>query len=48
VDPRKRQLETYDLVDDVWRQSGSWSGAEVVRAAPFDAVALPLDDLWAD
>jgi Uma2 family endonuclease len=46
VDPRKRQLETYDLVDGIWRESGRFSDADVVRAAPFDAVALPLDDLW--
>ncbi len=47
VDPRKRSLETYDLVDGGWQQSGRYSGRDAVRAVPFDAVTLPLDDLWA-
>jgi Uma2 family endonuclease len=48
VDLRKRQLETYDLVDGAWQESGRYSGAEVVRATPFAVVALALNDLWAD
>jgi len=47
VDPRKRILETYDLVGGAWEESGRYSGQDSVRAAPFDAVALALDDLWA-
>ena len=47
VDPRKRSLETYDLVDGAWQQSGRYSGDDAVRAVPFDAVTLALDDLWA-
>ena len=47
VDPGKRTLETYDLVDGAWQQSGGYSGRDAVRAGPFDAVSLALDDLWA-
>ncbi len=47
VDPRKRTLETYDLVDGAWRESGYYSGRDAVCAAPFAAVSLALDDLWA-
>jgi len=43
VDPGKRTLETYDLVDGAWQESGR----DGVRAGPFDAVSLTLDDLWA-
>jgi len=47
VDPRKRTLETYDLIDGTWRESGRYSGQDRVRAIPFDAVTLGLGDLWA-
>jgi len=47
VDPRKRSLETYDLVDGTWQQRGRYSDQDAVRAAPFDAVTLALGDLWA-
>jgi hypothetical protein len=33
-------------VDGHWRFSDAYSGDETVRAAPFDAVALPLAVLW--
>jgi hypothetical protein len=46
VDPGKRTLEAYDLVDGAWQESGRSSDGDAVRAAPFDAVSLALDDLW--
>jgi len=46
VDPRKRTLETYRLVDGIWQESGRYRDQDAVRAAPFDAVTLALDDLW--
>ena len=29
-----------------WCPSGRWSDDEVVRVAPFDALPLPLTQLW--
>ncbi len=47
LDPRKRTLETYALGDGVWRETGRFADRDQVRAAPFDAVVIALDDLWA-
>ncbi|MEA3643896.1 MAG: Uma2 family endonuclease [Lamprobacter sp.] len=46
LDPRKRLLETYALHDGAWRETGRFGGDDRVRAAPFEAVTIALDDLW--
>ena len=46
LDPHARTLETYDLVDSAWRETGRYSDDQPVCAAPFDAVTLALGDLW--
>jgi Uma2 family endonuclease len=46
VDPRQQLLEAFTLLDDHWLLSGAWAGAEVISAPPFDAISLPLADLW--
>jgi Uma2 family endonuclease len=47
VDPRDRTLEAYALVAGVWRELGRFAGGGQVSVAPFDAVAIRLEDLWA-
>ncbi|NCC35988.1 MAG: Uma2 family endonuclease [Chloroflexia bacterium] len=47
VDPRAHTLEAYALNGDAWRQIGQFAGAARVSVAPFDAVTISLDDLWA-
>jgi Uma2 family endonuclease len=46
VDPVKRTLEAYSLVDGDWREIGRFSGSGRVSVAPFDAIAIDLGDLW--
>ncbi|WP_295414098.1 hypothetical protein [uncultured Thiodictyon sp.] len=35
------------LEGDAWREIGRFAGAAPVSAAPFEAVTIRLDDLWA-
>ncbi len=46
VDPRARTLEVYRLVDGRWLEVDTFEGDQVVRAEPFDAIALDLSLLW--
>jgi Uma2 family endonuclease len=48
VKPTDRTLEVFRLRDGAWTIVGVWEGAAVVRAEPFDAVALDLAPLWGD
>ena len=48
LDPDARMLETFIHRDGAWRLDGAFKDADEVRAAPFDAVSLPLDRLWPD
>ena len=48
VKPTDRTLEVFRLRDGAWTIVGVWEGAAVVRAEPFDAVALELAPLWGD
>jgi Uma2 family endonuclease len=47
VDPDARTLEAFALDGGAWRLAAALGGAEEARVAPFDAVAFPLDALWA-
>ena len=47
VDPRAHTLEAYALEGGTWRELGRFAGAARVSVAPFDAVTINLDDLWA-
>jgi Uma2 family endonuclease len=47
LDPAKRTLETYALRDGAWCGTGRFADDDQVRALPFDAVTIALDDLWA-
>ena len=40
-------LEAYALEDDAWREIGRFAGGALVSIAPFEAVSIRLDDLWA-
>jgi Uma2 family endonuclease len=46
VDPVGRTLESFHRQDGRWVELGSWSGNDLVRAAPFDAIELELRALW--
>lgn len=47
VDPRVHTLEAYALEAGVWREIGRFAGGSRVSVAPFEAVTICLDDLWA-
>jgi Uma2 family endonuclease len=47
VDPFARILETYALADGQWTVTGLYQDQDEVSAAPFEAVTIALNDLWA-
>ena len=47
LDPRARTLEAYALDAGAWREIGRFAGSDQVRVAPFDAITIDLNDLWA-
>ena len=47
IDPRAHTLEAYALEGGAWRELGRFAGAALVSVAPFEAVTIRLDDLWA-
>jgi len=46
VDPAARTLEAYELSAGRWTPLGAHERDEVVRAAPFGDIEIPLADLW--
>jgi Uma2 family endonuclease len=47
IDPIAQTLEVYTLgADGTWGEPVSHGGADVVRAAPFEALGLDLSVLW--
>lgn len=48
VDPLARVLEVFALDGGHWTLLGSHGDAEVVRAAPFDAIEIDLSAWWAE
>ena len=47
VDPLARTLETFALDNGLWTVTGLYADEDEVRAAPFEAMVLNLEDLWA-
>jgi Uma2 family endonuclease len=47
LDPVAHTLEAYALEGSAWREIGRFAGAAPVSVAPFEAVTIRLDDLWA-
>ena len=47
VDPVAQTLEAYALEGGASREIGRYAGAALVSVAPFAAVTINLDDLWA-
>jgi len=47
VDPEARTLEILRLEHGHWTIVATYSGADVIRAEPFDAIAVDLATLWA-
>ncbi|MEM8572749.1 MAG: Uma2 family endonuclease [Pseudomonadota bacterium] len=48
VDPSARALEVFEATDAGWRLVSARKDDEQVAEVPFDAVAFPLDTLWAE
>jgi Uma2 family endonuclease len=47
IDPIAKTLEVYTLsAKGRWGEAVTFSGADVVRAAPFEAIGLDLAALW--
>jgi Uma2 family endonuclease len=47
VDPLAHTLEAYALESGAWVEIGRFAGAATVAVAPFAAVTINLEDLWA-
>lgn len=47
LDPLAHTLEAYALEGGAWREIGRFAGGALVSVAPFEAVAINLEDLWA-
>jgi Uma2 family endonuclease len=47
VDPLGRTLEAFELRDKLWALIATHQDEALVRVPPFDAIELPLNDLWA-
>jgi Uma2 family endonuclease len=48
IDPIAKLLEVWRLEHEKWMRIGTRTDDAIVRAEPFDAVALELATLWAD
>lgn len=48
INPTYQTLEVYRLENGRWSLIATFGANEIVRAEPFDAVALDLGRLWAD
>ena len=48
VDPEARTLEAFRLAAGAWTLTAALAGDTEARVAPFDAIAFPLADLWAE
>jgi Uma2 family endonuclease len=46
VDPLRQTLEVLELESSKWSLASNHQGGVTVRAAPFEAVELPLGALW--
>lgn len=46
VDPLGQTLEALTLKDGAWAMLGSFSGADRIAVAPFDAITIALSALW--
>jgi Uma2 family endonuclease len=46
VDPQERTLEVYALQGERWLLWSTFKEADAVSAPPFEAIRLPLGDLW--
>ena len=48
IDPATRTLEVLRLTGDGWLIDATFADDDIARAKPFDAIGLPLADLWLD
>ncbi|WP_437594515.1 Uma2 family endonuclease [Sorangium sp. So ce1000] len=47
INPVAQTLEVYRIDDGRWSLLDTYEGDEIVRPEPFEAIELPLADLWA-
>lgn len=48
IDPVERMLDVLELTEQGWLIDAIYAENDVARARPFDAIDLPLADLWPD
>ena len=48
VDPDARTLEAFTLAAGAWTLAAAFQDGDDIRAAPFEALAFPLNALWPD
>ena len=47
VDPLARTHEAFENQEGAWERTGSFRDNDPVCTAPFQAITIALDDLWA-
>ena len=48
VDPEARTLEAFTLAAGAWTLAAAFQDGDDIQAAPFEALAFPLNALWPD
>jgi Uma2 family endonuclease len=46
VDPKSKTIEAYRLVRGTYKPIGQAKGNDIITLAPFDALEIPLGELW--
>ncbi|MEM6532592.1 MAG: Uma2 family endonuclease [Myxococcota bacterium] len=46
VDPESQTVEVFRLENQRWSLLGTYAGDTEIRAEPFDAVPIPIGELW--
>jgi Uma2 family endonuclease len=46
IDLQRRAVESYELVDDGYRLSGTYGPTGVIRPVPFPGLGISVDSLW--
>lgn len=46
VDPKTKAFDGFQLINGIYRPTGSARGDETIHLPPFDDLAIPLGELW--
>ncbi len=46
IDPIKKTLEAYELIDEQWAETGQFKDKASISVKPFEAISFNLNDLW--